>query len=146
MGDELLRAFVQERGGACPSCGYDLAGLTGDRCPECGEGLVLRIGIVEPRVGFFVLGLIGFACGLGFSLTMLGLAVYTMIVDPMYGPSFREVLPLIVGFALSGVGTIFWVARRGRIRRRARVARLAMAASGWVIWVLALFWFVQVFA
>ena len=143
MGDGLLERYVRERGGACPSCGYDLAGLTDEKCPECGERLVLRIGMVELRMGLFVCGILGFACGLGFTLTMLGFALHAVVSEPMYGPSIHELLPLMVGLVVSGAGTVFWVAKRGRIRRLAREVRVPLAMSGWVVWVLTLSWFLS---
>ena len=36
--------------GWCPSCGYDLVGLTMARCPECGGRVTLRRSRLLPRV------------------------------------------------------------------------------------------------
>lgn len=38
---EGVREFLAERDARCPSCGYNLRGLSGDACPECGWVAVL---------------------------------------------------------------------------------------------------------
>lgn len=39
----LLQQFLSERDAPCPSCGYNLRGVVGDRCPECAQPLSLSI-------------------------------------------------------------------------------------------------------
>ncbi len=45
--DNLLRDYLAAVGEPCPSCGYDLKGLTGRHCPECGQALRLRVGLAR---------------------------------------------------------------------------------------------------
>src|SRR4051794_3839974 len=40
-GRDHLRKFLTDYDPPCPSCGYNLHGVTGDLCPECGRALVL---------------------------------------------------------------------------------------------------------
>lgn len=37
-----LRDFLADRDAPCPSCTYNLRGLSGPACPECGRALVLE--------------------------------------------------------------------------------------------------------
>src|SRR2546426_2343933 len=43
----LYRRATWTTGAACPRCGYDLTGLTGEICTECGAKL-RRTGVVTP--------------------------------------------------------------------------------------------------
>ena len=50
-----------------------------DRCPECGEQLLLRINLVEPKLGAMIAGLVGLSAGAGFSgLLLIYLAIQAM--------------------------------------------------------------------
>ena len=46
--DAQLIEFVRDRDVACPSCDYNLRGLTQSRCPECGEQVGLTVALVDP--------------------------------------------------------------------------------------------------
>lgn len=41
--NEMLRLYLAERDEACPGCGYNLRGLSGERCPECARELALAV-------------------------------------------------------------------------------------------------------
>jgi len=56
---QALREFLATREAACPSCGYNLRGLVGGMCPECNQEIALRIALVDPRVGLFLVGFLG---------------------------------------------------------------------------------------
>ncbi len=68
----LLTEFLADRDEPCPTCGYDLRGLTRAICPECGRPLHLRLVASTPRLSMLLvllaslIGTIGvaFVCGL----------------------------------------------------------------------------------
>ena len=50
--NDMLRLYLAERDEACPGCGYNLRGLSGERCPECARELVLAVAdraVLGPR-------------------------------------------------------------------------------------------------
>lgn len=125
---ESLRAFLATRETPCPSCNYNLRGLTTDRCPECDQDLVLQVGLAEPRLGAYLSGLVGLAVGSGFCSIVLawGMAAGMPSRDP-------GILPLLCGTVIGGALTALWLAR-GRSIRRWPPARLACAASAcWIL-------------
>ena len=67
----MLAQFLAERDEPCPSCGYSLRGLTTATCPECRQELRLRVGLVEPRMKLYLLGLVGLSAGVGFNAIVL---------------------------------------------------------------------------
>lgn len=126
--EEMLRAFLAGHDEPCPACGYSLRGLRGEACPECGEKLRLRVGMVEPRLGFFVSGLVGLASRAGFHGFVLLWAAWALLLVGG-GPDLRDLVPLVVGFASCGGGLLVWVRTRRRLRNSsAEVRRLALAA------------------
>ena len=64
---DQLRRFLAEDDWPCPSCNYNLRGLTSDKCPECNQRLILRVGLAEPRYRAFITAVIGLSAGTGFS-------------------------------------------------------------------------------
>ncbi len=129
----MLQTFLADRDAPCPGCGYNLRGLPGDRCPECNQHLSLRVGLTEPRMGWYLTALIGAAAGLGLS----GLLLIYMLIQL----STRNGVPPLDYFAVHNcVGTVlhgsllWWLARRGpRLRRWTLPARILLAAAMWVL-------------
>ena len=66
--DYFLKSYLAEQDVACPSCGYNLRGLTIRACPECNEALQLRVGLAEPKMKLWLATVLGLAFGVGFSL------------------------------------------------------------------------------
>src|SRR5690349_9822829 len=60
---DFLTAYLAAHDANCPACGYSLRNLKRGVCPECGEALTLRVGLVEPRMGLWIAGLVGLAAG-----------------------------------------------------------------------------------
>lgn len=107
-----LRQFLAERDALCPNCGYNLRGLTGDRCPECNEPLVLKVGLSEPKLAEWMVGLVGVGMSTGFCLIVL---LWGIVAHFQRGGVRRdELIPLVVGALLGAVLLLYW----GRFGRR----------------------------
>lgn len=132
---DQLRSFLAERDVACPGCGYNLRGLTGDRCPECNEELRLQVGLVEPKMGTLVVSMVGLATGWGFCAFVSAWGFF-------FGARTKELLPLVVGVVALGLGLAGVWRGRGRLRRLPRGSRIAVAVACWVVSVLFTGWFI----
>jgi hypothetical protein len=113
-----LRTFLAARDVSCPACGYNLRDLQTDRCPECGDQLLLRIGLVEPRQGALIAGLVGLAAGLGLGGLLL---IYGVIIAFVMrqGPGGLQRFFVVnsVGFAVHAGALGLWIYYWNRIRR-----------------------------
>ncbi|MBL8990783.1 MAG: hypothetical protein JNJ48_04290 [Phycisphaerae bacterium] len=129
----MLRSFLAERDAPCPSCGYNLRGLTGSRCPECDQALELRVGLVEPRLAAWVAGLVGLATGTGFS----GLLVlYWLTVIAQRGRAVRADQFVLVtggGLVVEGLAMWAWLRFGAAIRRLPSPARRVLALGCWAL-------------
>lgn len=68
----LLDHFIATNEVPCPSCNYNLHGLTGGRCPECGQVLELTVGLQKPLIGPWVMTLVAVALAAGEGLAEVG--------------------------------------------------------------------------
>lgn len=131
----LLQQYLAEQDVPCPACGYNLRGLTSAACPECNSDLLLRVGLVEPRLGAYVTGLVGWSMGAGFNLLLIVYLIVVLIIEWDWGPPLHPFLThhVVAGAAqLAGLAAwIFFLGRR--IRRPGFRARWPLAASGWVV-------------
>lgn len=137
--NEFLRLYLSERDVACPGCGYNLRGLTGDACPECGQALRLSVGLVEPKLGSFLAGLIGLVLGLGFH-GFLMVWVLWMSITSSFG-SWRDLWPVVIGGVLTLIGTLGWLKWRGRIRRLGSVTKAGLITACWIVSIGTVLWF-----
>jgi hypothetical protein len=130
---EHLAQFLADRDAPCPGCGYNLRGLTSDRCPECNQFLVLRVGLAEPRMGWFLTAVIGAAAGLGLNGLLLIYIVVVMARGRGGGAGDYFVWHNGVGAVVHGL--CMWVLLRAgpRIRRLDLPARIAIAAAMWAV-------------
>lgn len=129
---EALRSFLRARDVPCPACGYNLRGLPGDRCPECNELLDLRVGLVHPKLAWFITALVGLAAGAGFSGLLLLYYVWRVV------PTSRRLMPeflwtTLVGVALEGGLLAVLVLRRRSLSRWAIAVRWVVAAACWAL-------------
>lgn len=114
QGDQL-KTFLAERDAPCPNCGYNLRGLTSDRCPECEHGLVLSVGLAEPRIAAFVFGLLGVGMSVGFSALLLAWVGLMFLRRGRGGmPPRSDLVPLVASVAVGGTILALLVTRRRR--------------------------------
>ncbi len=127
-----LREFLAEQDVECPSCRYNLRGLSTDSCPECSQRLVLRLALAEPRLAGFVAGLIGLSMGLGvhaFLAVGTGIMLWVEGVSGG-GPPETGVLVLSTFGLFHGALVWLWVQNRRRITRVSALARWSLAVTG----------------
>lgn len=126
-----LATYLANRDEPCPSCGYNLRGLSGNHCPECNTDLVLRVAIAEPRLGLFLATIVAWALGAGFSVLLL---VYIVMMVTFAGrglPPMREFAPVPCGGTLiEGTVVILLVAYQRRVRRLPRLVRVGLLLLG----------------
>lgn len=122
--DEQFRMFLASSDEACPGCGYSLRGLTGMRCPECNQELKLQVGLAEPRLAWFIVGLVGTGMNLGFCALLLAYAGYTLTQRGAYGIDARFWVPMFSGLLVGGVLVVLLI----RMRRR------MTASPAWQRW------------
>lgn len=131
---ELLRAFLDGRDAPCPGCGYNLRNLQGSRCPECGDELALRVGVVEPRQGALIAGLIGLAAGAGMSGLLIGFAILVDLFRWSGGPDDPPFwFVTIGGFLVEVAALALWLRLWRRIRRLSVSAKSLLVAACWAL-------------
>lgn len=70
----VLAPYLRNQDHPCPTCGYNLRGLTRDTCPECSQTLRLSIHAERPRLPVIALAVLALGVGAGFgALILLGL-------------------------------------------------------------------------
>ncbi|MEM6459476.1 MAG: hypothetical protein AAF710_08815 [Planctomycetota bacterium] len=126
--EAALRGFVAERDVGCPSCDYNLRGLTGDVCPECGVGLRLRVGLAEPRV-------LGLIVAVGGASSLAGIGAF-FIIGWLLSGEVGDLLdePLLMGVLFSMValgGGGLWLL----VKKRRRVFAMEPAGQRWLAFV-----------
>ncbi|MEX0652739.1 MAG: hypothetical protein WD534_17265 [Phycisphaeraceae bacterium] len=81
-----LRVFVAMREVTCPSCRYNLRGLTSESCPECGQRLKLGVSLAEPFIAAWVALVVSLCLAAGPGVFV---AIITMMEGPPRGPGFH---------------------------------------------------------
>lgn len=118
---EFLRAYLVDRDVACPSCGYNLRQLQGDRCPECGDQIHLHIGLTEPKQAALIAGLLGLGAGAGLNgLLIIYAILMTLFLRPggagLWG---RFMLINAIGAVVLSAFIYVWIRNWAHIRRMA---------------------------
>ncbi len=139
--DAILILYIRERGGDCPSCDYDLAGLSTSTCPECGERLVLRVGLAEPRLACFITGLVGFGTGLGFCTILFFYFIWMVVSARSFSPNLTDCVPLLMGTLVLGVLLAGWIGFRRRLGRLQRSTRWGIAIGSFFLSCAFALWF-----
>lgn len=129
-----LRSFLAEQDAPCPSCGYNLRGLTGGFCPECHEALELRVGLVHRKLGAFVTALVGLAAGAGFGGMLLVYFLFVLATRASGSRGLRSFAFITGGGLLvEGMLLVLLVRRRAWFVQRGPWARRGMAAGAWAL-------------
>lgn len=81
--DPLLQSFLADRDQPCPTCNYNLRGLTTDTCPECRAPIVLGIlgKLPQPKLAWFVGAVLALGALLygGYGCLMIGAIFFTKL-------------------------------------------------------------------
>lgn len=136
-----LREYLAEHDDPCPSCGYCLRGLTTDICPECRQHLVLSVKLAEPRLAWFIAGLVAWGGMVGFNGLIGAYFVWEWVRNQRWGPSVSDGLPLLCSLAVGLAAGGYWVAYRKRLGRATATTRWLLAAVAWVIMIASAVWF-----
>lgn len=88
--------YLAERDVPCPSCSYNLRGVNAAFCPKCKTPIVLRVAADDQHGWVFLVGLVGWSMGAGFSLIALLLGFARAVLDPYH---------------TGGLGTAVWLFR-----------------------------------
>lgn len=128
-----LAEYLAQRDEACPSCGYNLRGLTTDRCPECHELLRLRVGLAEPKLGTFIAGLVGLAAGAGFSVLLVGFGLF-MVATRNHNADMPKFFAITGGgFVVEGLLAMAWIRYRHRVSRWSLATRIWLVAASFAL-------------
>jgi hypothetical protein len=136
-----LRAFLGVRDVACPSCAYNLRGLSGATCPECGEALRLQVGLVEARLAGWVFGLVGLSIGVGFTGVLVVWGVTAGMLGGM-AAQLAEEAPLLVALPVEVACLAAWIRWGRAVRRLPAARRWAMALGCWALSLVMAGWFI----
>ena len=140
----MLRTFLAERDVSCPGCGYNLRGLAGGACPECNQELVLRVNLVEPRMGAWIAVMSGLLAGSGASLIWL---LWIVMMWIRFGPPPSRSLPFVwipaitlVVMGTAGALLAFPMGRRW-FRGISATHRAVLGIVVWAVLVYVALWF-----
>lgn len=106
---QALKVLIENRDAACPGCGYNLRGLTGDRCPECHRMISIDVLRKPTRAGPFLAGAIGLSIGLGACVIFVLASILTLSFDS------HEFVRILVACALLTTALVFWTKHRERV-------------------------------
>lgn len=140
---DSLRAFLATRDVPCPCCNYNLRALPGSRCPECNQELVLQVGLVEPKLAWFVTGLVGIGMGFGFSALLLGYALFHGLLASRAGVPNEFVPPVITGTLVGAALLALWLfARRRFFAAKPATTRWSAALLASTLGLVCPLWFI----
>lgn len=144
---ELLRAFLAERDVACPGCGYNLRGLTGDACPECHETIHLGVVPGDTAWGTLVGTIVALSIAAGMAGVVAGFSLFmTMFRNGphpserfvfMYYPAATFVLTVVpVNWLMCASGRRWFRSRAPATRGAIRLAAITVSSAiigGWLV-------------
>lgn len=138
ISDDHLRRFrehVADVDVDCPGCGYNLRGLTWPVCPECKQDLELRVGLMEPKLGAFIFGLVALAGGVGFHAMLLGYLCWLVAIRSRTGFPSEATVVVIVAIAMFTALMFLWISQRRRLRRLRIGPRWTLGVVAWALFV-----------
>ncbi|HVT80281.1 MAG TPA: hypothetical protein VHM90_06445, partial [Phycisphaerae bacterium] len=133
--EEYLLAYLQGHDAVCPSCRYNLRGVTKLRCPECGREIRMEIGLVEPVVMPWVLTTVFVAMAASVGILFVAGLIF---MGPRLGKSLIKLKewPLLLG-AFYGMGavplTVMLLRGRRKFMARSRLAQWGIAAAALLV-------------
>lgn len=133
---DFLQTFLANRDTPCPGCGYNLRDLTSPVCPECGDRLELRVNLAEPRLGSWLAGMVGAACGAGFNGLLLFYVGIMMVREG--GRNLRGLLsPFLgvngTGLVIMGLILLAWIRGRAKFRRASPAMKTSLILGTWLL-------------
>lgn len=132
---DVLAKYLADRDEPCPSCRYSLRGLQGAVCPECGQELMIRVGLVEPRLAAWLFGLVGISAGLGFCALMTTYFLLTMLQYgwDIFGDINGAFITLVLGIPFGITALVVWLKSRRRLCRASSGTRWTLATVATVL-------------
>jgi hypothetical protein len=138
----VLAPYLSDQDHPCPTCGYNLRGLTRDTCPECSQVLRLSIHVERPRLPVIALAVLALGVGAGFgALVLLGLIAKSVDSGAPLAPLWARA----GWFAAAAIGwhasliLVLSLARR-RLARLSPAGRALVVAAAWssaALWIFA---------
>ena len=124
-----LQEFLRDRSEPCPSCDYDLRGLTKSSCPECGQVLELRVALATPNFAPYITGIVAIGMSLGYSFMATGFISAAILPGNLsLNATWRRFyISVIATLVISTACLVVWI-RLSRWLRRQRPARRWMLA------------------
>jgi hypothetical protein len=142
---EFLRAFLDQRDISCPCCSYNLRDLKFERCPECNQPLQLQVGLLHPRLAWFIAGLIGIGMNLGFCALILGWVLFILLFKRRSGiPPRSDLVPLALGTVAAALVLWLWVRSRPKLAPKGLSLRWFLALTATAFCFLFTLWFFAV--
>jgi hypothetical protein len=122
----MLAEYLRERDVACPSCKYNLRGLTTARCPECGQQIKITITLKEPYLKAWI-ALVAASCisaGMGIFVLFLAMNIDDLIPSSSVHLSASEILWFCISWyciaSIPGAVIAIWFRRRFVAQPRSR--------------------------
>jgi hypothetical protein len=132
--DSQLRQYLAQTDAPCPSCDYNLRGLTGEHCPECNQRLVLRVGLAEPRQRAFIAALLGLATGAGFNGLLLAYFVFMVLVERRNATGAgRFFLTTGVSMLILVPALVVLISKRRAFQRRSPAFKRTVIIFSWLV-------------
>lgn len=115
----MLINYLASRDCPCPSCAYNLRGLTATNCPECNLALTLVVRLSEPRLGSFITTVVALSAGFGFNAMLF---LYFLLFVMTRGVGLRRLDWISLPISAFILGVLLYVV----LRMRGRFARWSL--------------------
>lgn len=130
-----LCTFLAERDVPCPNCRYSLRGLNAAFCPECKTPIVLRVAADDQHGWVFMVGLVGWSLGAGFSLFVLLFGLMLLVLDPYHSGGIQGAVwafrSVFWGTLIQGSVIVTLLIQHRRVRSWSFIGQLGLALLGY---------------